>query len=162
MINFAPENLAYFFVGLTLSLIVTLAFFKKREKFPYFAREGLLTPAELKFYGVLKAVCQGRYDVACKVRLGDIITCTDYYWHKGYGPKISAKHIDFVLHDSQTSQILLCIELDDKSHALPARIKRDNFLNKALEAAHVPLLRQPVTRGYDIARLEKDIAVALK
>lgn len=155
-------NLAYLFIGLVVSLILVLILFRRKEKFPYFARETLLTPAELKFYRVLKAVCKERYDISCKVRLGDIITCTDYYWHKGYGPKISAKHIDFVLHNPQTSDILLCIELDDKSHQRPERIKRDKFLNQALETANVPLLRIPVTRGYDLARLEKDIAVAIK
>lgn len=155
-------NLAYLFIGLVVSLILVLILFRRKEKFPYFARGTLLTPAELKFYRVLKAVCKERYDISCKVRLGDIITCTDYYWDKGYGPKISAKHIDFVLHNPQTSSILLCIELDDKSHQRPERIKRDKFLNQALETANVPILRIPVAKGYDLARLEKDIAVAIK
>lgn len=162
MINLTSENIIYLTIGALIAIIFCLIAFKRREKFPYFSRETLLTKAELKFYKVLSAVCHGRYDVSCKVRLGDIINCTEYYWHKGYGPKISAKHIDFVLHDFETSEILLCIELDDKSHNLPERIKRDKFLNAALDAANVPILRHPVTKGYDMARLEKDIAVALK
>jgi LPXTG-motif cell wall-anchored protein len=162
MISVSFENIAYLFIGLLIAIIISFIFFKKREKFPYFACNRLLTHAELKFYSVLKSVCYERYDISCKVRFGDIINCTDYYWHKGYGPKISAKHIDFVLHDPNTSQILLCIELDDKSHQRPERMKRDKFLNQALETAKVPLLRVPVLKGYDMARLEKDIAVALK
>ncbi len=162
MINLTPDIIAYIFIGVLIATIIALILLKRREKFPYFARDTLLTPAELQFYKVLKAVAQNRYDVSCKVRLGDIINCTDYYWHKGYGPKISAKHIDFVLHDPNTSEIILCIELDDKSHNRLERIARDKFLNKTLETADVRLLRVPVTRGYDMAKLEKDIVVALK
>jgi LPXTG-motif cell wall-anchored protein len=162
MSDVSQMNLAYLFIGLVVSLILVLIFFKRKEKFPYFTKGTLLTSAELKFYKILKAVVQNRYDISCKVRLADIISCTDYYWHKGYGPKISAKHIDFVLQNPQTSDILLCIELDDKSHQRPDRIKRDKFLNQALETATVPLLRIPVAKGYDLARLEKDIAVAIK
>ena len=162
MTDLTLANLSYIFIGIIITIILSLILFKRREKFPYFARGTLLTPAELKFYSVLKAVCRERYDISCKVRLGDIINCTEYYWHKGYGPKISAKHIDFVLHDPDTSEILLCIELDDKSHNRPERVARDKFLNAALETANVPLYRTPVTKGYDMTRLEKDIAVALK
>lgn len=162
MINFTPQAISYIFIGLCFCVIFGLILFKRREKFPYFAAQTLLTAAELQFYKVLKAVTVGRYDISCKVRLGDIIKCTDYYWRKGYGPKISAKHIDFVLHDPDTSEIILCIELDDKSHNRPERVARDKFLNKALDTADVRLLRIPVTRGYDMAKLEKDIVVALK
>lgn len=162
MINLTPDIIAYLFIGVCFCVIFGLILFKQREKFPYYATQTLLTAAELQFYKFLKAVAIGRYDISCKVRLGDIINCTDYYWHKGYGPKISAKHIDFVLLDPNTSEIILCIELDDKSHKRPERISRDKFLNKALDTADVRLLRIPVTRGYDMAKLEKDIVVALK
>ncbi len=76
-----------------------------------------------------------------QVRLADIINCSESDWQKGYGPKISAKHIDFVLFDKNTTKIRLCIELDDPSHDKPERKRRDVFVNKALESAGVPLLR---------------------
>jgi len=143
------------------ALIFLIFLFRKREHFPYTARETLMTKAELKFYHALKSVTQNRYQIAPKVRLGDVITCDEISWHKGYGPKISAKHIDFVLYDDKTSEILCCIELDDKSHNRPERIERDKFVNKALDVANVPLIRFPVFRGYDLALIEKEIAVTL-
>lgn len=160
MMSLSPENMAIIFIGFCISLILLLFLFRKKELHPYFARRTLLTKAELKFYHVLKAVCANKYDISCKVRLGDIINCNDYHWHKGYGPKISAKHIDFVLHHPDTSAIMLCIELDDKSHQRPERIKRDQFIDAALKAADVKILHVPVTRGYDMAGLEKDIVIA--
>ena len=162
MLNLSPENIAYIFIGLIISIMLMMILLKSKKSYPYFARGTLLTKAELKFYHVLKTVTSNRYDISCKVRLGDIINCTDYYWCKGYGPKISSKHIDFVLHNPETSEIILCIELDDKSHNRPDRIKRDKFVNGALDAANVPILHVPVTRGYDMAKLQKDIVIALQ
>lgn len=143
-----------------LFLLIILC--KRKEYFPYYACDTLMTTAELKFYQALKSVTQNRYQIAPKVRLGDVITCDEISWHKGYGPKISAKHVDFVLFDEKTSAILCCIELDDRSHRQPNRIKRDKFINKALKTADVPLIRIPVSKGYDLAHIEKEIALALR
>ncbi len=162
MFEFSAPIIAYLLCGILVAIIICLAFFKKRQSYPYYARQELLTAAELQFFNVLMAVTKNKYHVNCKVRLADIINCSDYHWRKGYGYKISSKHIDFVLSDPNTAAIILCIELDDKSHSLPARKYRDKFVNKALDKAAVPFLRVPVTRGYDMAKLEKDIVLALQ
>ena len=162
MLNLTPENIAYIFIGLLISIIILLGITKRKNRYPYFAREFLLTRAEQKFYGVLKAVVKNKYDIACKVRLADIINCSDINWRKGYGGQIAYKHIDFVLYDPKTSKILLCIELDDKSHNKPERQKRDNFVNKALQAADVTLLRFKVEWGYDMGTLDKEITLGIK
>lgn len=161
MFNLPPENIAFGFVGLLISIIILLAITKRSRRYPYFAQEFLLTKAEQKFYNVLKAVVKNKYEIACKVRLADIINCSDLNWRKGYGGQIACKHIDFVLFDPRTSKILLAIELDDKSHDKPARQKRDKFVNKAMQVAGVTLLRIPVTWGYDMGKLDQEIKVAL-
>ncbi len=162
MFDLTPENIAFGFIILFISMIIMLIFTKQKTRYPYFARDFLLTKAEQKFYGVLKAVVKNKYDIACKVRLADIINCSDVNWRRGYGPKISSKHIDFVLFDTRSSAIVLAIELDDKSHDRPARQKRDVFVNNAMKAAGVTLLRVRVDWGYDMAKLDKDITLALK
>jgi len=96
MFNLSPENIAFGFIGLIILTIIFLAVTKRANRYPYFAREFLLTKAEQKFYGVLKAVVKNKYDIACKVRLADIINCSDINWRKGYGGQIACKHIDFV------------------------------------------------------------------
>ena len=44
--------------------------------------------------------------------------------------KISRKSIDFVLYNEKINKIFCCIELDDKTHNEPKRIKRDNLIDK--------------------------------
>lgn len=160
MIDFEASKILILGAALIVGFIVALFLFRKKERYPYYACDTLLSAAELKFYGVLRAVTHYKYDISCKVRLADIIQCTEYDWHRGYGPKISSKHIDFVLYDPKSSKIILCIELDDSSHALPNRVKRDKFVEGALKSAGVNLLRVPVARGYDMARIEKEIVLA--
>ncbi|MEM8832941.1 MAG: DUF2726 domain-containing protein [Pseudomonadota bacterium] len=152
----------YIFIAAFLLILFFLFIaFLKKEKFPYYSRETLLTPAELKFFHVLRSVVREKYAIAPKVRLADIINCDDRDWKKGYGPKISSKHIDFVLYDPEDARILLTIELDDKSHNLPHRRKRDAFVNKALKTSNIPLLRVPVQKGYDLAALDKEMRIFL-
>jgi hypothetical protein len=115
-----------------------------KEHYPYTARKTLLTYTEQKFYKQLMFIIMKEFpylSIAPQVRLADIITCTDDDWHKGYGPKISAKHIDFVLFDEETTEIILCIELDDPSHDQKDRKRRDVFINNALQSADVELCR---------------------
>ena len=157
-----PEQIALFSSGLLILIIALLIFTKKIKRYPYFAREFLMTKAELKFYGTLQAVVKNKYGIAPKVRLADIINCSDVNWRRGYGGQIACKHIDFVWFDAKTSRILLAIELDDKSHEAPKRQIRDDFVNKAMIKAGVTLLRIPVEWGYDMGKLDKDIALALK
>lgn len=157
-----PEQIALFTIGILILIIILLIFTKKIKRYPYFAREFLMTKAELKFYGTLKAVTKNKYQIACKVRLADIINCSEVNWRRGYGGQIACKHIDFVLFDEKTSAILLAIELDDKSHDESKRQIRDDFVNKAMRRADVTLLRIPVEWGYDMGKLDKDITLALK
>jgi hypothetical protein len=140
------------------ALILFLIILWRGQKMPYVAQEALLTKAELKFYHILKHCVPNGCAIMMKVRMGDIITCTDTQWRAGWGPKISAKHIDFILIDPQTTKILCAIELDDSTHRTNSdRIDRDKFVNKAFETAGVPLLRVPVQGFYDQKELKAKI-----
>ncbi len=142
-----------------LAMVVALFFSQRaRETFPYKARNFLLTDAEFAFYQVLeKSLSEGQM-IAPKVRLGDVIECSDKDWARGFGPKISSKHLDFVIFEHATSRVLLGVELDDSSHTHPDRVARDKFVNKSMAAAGVPLLRVQVSRSYSGGDLKKDIA----
>jgi hypothetical protein len=124
---------------------------------PYYARHALLTNAELSFYNQLRKAVGNRYTVAPKVRLADVIHCPDGVWVMGYGRLIAQKHIDFILCDPATTRIVLAIELDDRSHAHPKRKARDLFVDRALAAAGVPLLRVPAAAIYDPGPLRQAV-----
>lgn len=132
-----------------LLLAVGWFVFVKGRRHPYKACQYLLTDAEHVFYKNLKASAPDGVRVMAKVRLGDVITCSDRDWHAGHGPPIAAKHLDFVLVDDASTHILGAIELDDSSHNKQTRKQRDRFVNTAMRAANVPLLRMPVKNSYN-------------
>lgn len=144
-----------------LIILALLAYLFFRQKYPYFAKETLLTKSELHFYESLKQITPSNVGIAFKVRLADLISCDDKNWARGYGRFIAAKHIDFTLYDIHTTQILACIELDDRSHDRPDRKRRDKFVNNAFLATDLPLIRVRTQKRYDLATLKKDLFTVL-
>jgi hypothetical protein len=95
-----------------------------QKKYPYFKNTALLTPAEISFRHSLKMVVGNSYDINFKVRLADLISVhkglAKSEWSRAFN-QIKAKHVDFVLVDKITTEILCGIELDDSSHDTPKR-----------------------------------------
>ena len=102
---------------------------------PYQLNTSLLTSREMDLFNVLKyALHNSTYFIAVKPRIADFINVTLYknhnpsvFWH--YFNQISAKHVDFLICD-ELMRPKLAIELDDSTHKLEERIKRDEFVNK--------------------------------
>jgi len=110
--------------------------------------ESLLTQGEMAFYQTLREALPPGMVVQCKVRMVDLITPKqdDLTAFR----RVSQKHIDFVLCDSQTLEPLAAVELDDRSHQRPDRVQRDIFVNAAFRDARLPLLRIPAQRTYNL------------
>lgn len=116
----------------------------KCNEFPFYKKKYILTNNEFNFYKKLKQITDKKGLLICtKIRLADIIEVNqnvDYKLKNGYFSKISSKHIDFViLNQNMIPQMF--IELDDNSHKKPDRIKRDKFVNAAMQAAGYSLKR---------------------
>lgn len=109
--------------------------------YPYEERAALLSRGEAAFFGPLCLAVAGRFHVMCKVRLADVLTCSDANWRRGFGGAISQKHLDFVLCERGTMRFILAIELDDRSHERPERQRRDRFLNDTFARSRIRLLR---------------------
>ena len=120
---------------------------------PYFSRVALLSDGELAFYQALRRALPQHVIICPKVRLADVINCSGEDWKQGFGGRISQKHLDFVIADSDSTAIVLAIELDDKSHRRADRRQRDEFLDRALSAANIPLVRVPCAPVYDAKTL---------
>lgn len=155
----------YPFLYIVVAVVAALAAYAlwRQHKYPYYARGRLLTEGELRFYPTLKAALPDGLQIMMKVRLADIITCADHHWQAGWGRYIAGKHIDFVLIDPDTTDVKLCIELDDSTHVtMSERRTRDDFVNRALAKAGVPLVRVVVGNGrYDTRWLSNQITTAL-
>ncbi len=117
---------------------------------PYYSKETLLSRGELAFYRYLRHAVPKGVSVSFKVRLSDLIGCSAQGCAKDLARKISQKHVDFVLVDAETSAILLAIELDDKTHLAADRRERDRFVDKALAAAGIAILRVSAAAEYDL------------
>lgn len=121
----------------------------------------MLSRGELFFYLALRRAVAGAYIIAFKVRLADLVTCDDADWDAGFGHMIARHHLDFVLCDRETTEVVLAIELDDRSHRKLARKRRDRFVTGALKAAGIPLLRVRAAARYDTQVLDRDIAALI-
>ncbi len=121
----------------------------------------LFSPAERSFLGVLNQSVGKQAQVFGKVRVADVITpekgMTRSEWQKSFN-KISGKHFDFVLCDSNDLSVLCALELNDSSHNSKKRTERDNFLEKACESANVPLVQIKAASSYSIQEVRKSIS----
>lgn len=124
---------------------------RRRRSFPGTSRPRpfLLTRNEAAFLQVLSAVADPCYRISCKVRLADIVMCSDRDWSRGHANRIAQKHIDFVVTDAASSRIVAAIELDDRSHQRRERQRRDIFINGLFQQMRVRLIRVPAAWRYD-------------
>ena len=129
---------------------------------PYIAKAFLLSHAELRFFQtLLQSVGRDVYVVA-KVRLADLVGCTDPHPLYGTLGRIAQKHVDFVLVDERYTRILGAIELDDSSHEQAKTVERDRFVNDLLNSLGIPLLRVQAAMKYNPMVLRQQLAVILR
>lgn len=131
----------------------------KQSDYPYVKQASLVSPAERSFLGVLEQALSVDYKVFTKVRLADIIKVKsglDNSARTTAFNKISAKHIDFVVCSATDMSIVQLVELDDKSHQ--KQQARDAFVDAALQAAGIPLLRVPAKQAYSVTEVREKLA----
>ena len=127
---------------------------EKESKLPYLKKKYFLTITERKFFEILREALANKYYVFPQINLNNLISVK-----KGekdrikYFNKINRKSIDFVIVEKNYLSPLLAIELDDSSHNLEKRMKRDDFVEKALKDAEIPLLRLKAKQSYNISEI---------
>ena len=151
----------YPMIGL-LILLVIVAFvvkivlpgiFKGQIAYPFQKEPVLFTPAERSFLWVLETALGNQFRVMGKVRLADVIRVkpglSGSARQQAFN-RIQSKHLDFVMCDSKDLSVQFVVELDDSSHYQAGRQARDEFLDKALAAAGVPVFHFQVKRTYSV------------
>lgn len=136
-----------------------------KEALLYEREEALFTAAEQSFLGVLAQAVGERYAIFGKIRLADIVRPRrGLSQQQRYAAlnRIISKHVDFVLCQPSTWQVVGVIELDDRSHQSERRRERDSFLDAALSAAGIPVLHVPAQRSYVVADIQRQISEAFK
>ncbi len=151
----------FLFATITLTLMI-VAIVSLRDGPPPYERRGmLLSPAEINFLRTLQIAAREDWLIFSMVRLADIIKVrARTRKFQSWNSRLQGKHLDFVLCDVETLDVKLAIELEDASSAV-GRGSRDRFVNNALAAAGVPLLRVKIQDKYETAVLRKDLEDAI-
>jgi hypothetical protein len=147
----APAVILLIAAAVAVAALAAARIPRYKKIYPY-KKAKLFTETEREFFGVLRECVGEGLLIFSKVRLADVIRPTTseiiYLNH------VCQKHVDFVVSDTE-GEPLLVIELDDYSHNRPDRIKRDEFVDNALDAAGVEILHVPVSDCYNMRALAK-------
>jgi len=152
-------NMTEVFIGL-LVLVgggLYLFTFTKRgyNKYSY-KKVSLFSPSEKFFYFALKKALKDKYIIFAKVRIADVIkpasTMNKKQWWKAF-VQISSKHFDFVLCRKHDLKVLCAIELNDKSHQVRERKKRDFLVKHICNTSQMPIIWVSASKSYDAVEL---------
>lgn len=113
----------------------------------------LVTAWELRVLGEIGADLPCGYHACPQVRLADFIeTCAvdPSLWRAAFN-RVSRKSVDFAIMDPGGS-VALVIELDDRSHGRPDRVRRDREVGAVLAHCGVPLVRVRPGQRVDVGR----------
>lgn len=131
--------------------------------YPYQKRKAIMSRNEQEFYHSLLHAAGKTHDVFGMVRIADLLEVeSGVAKRQSWQNRINSKHVDFVLTDRGTQEVVLAIEVDDRSHTRRDRQERDYFVDRAFAAAGLPLLRIKATRTYSPKELRAAIAEALR
>jgi hypothetical protein len=149
------------FLTITLALTIVALLSLRDGPLPYERRGVLLSPAEINFLRSLQLAVREDWLIFSMVRLADIIKVRPRTRKfQSWNNRIQGKHLDFVLCDIETLDVKLAIELEDQSLPID-RWRQNRFVNTALAAAGVPLLRVRLQEKYETAVLRRDLEDAI-
>ena len=132
----------------------------KNKSPPYRRQKYLCSAGELRFYKKLVDAVGDEFDAHMQVSVAAVLRVPAEEW-KRWGVLVAPLRFDFVLVKRGTSFAAAAVELDDKTHLLPARRKRDNFLDDACSRAGLPLIRFKTARRYDVDAIRERVKTAL-
>lgn len=122
---------------------------------PYIRKFALLTPSEQRFYVRLYQAIGSELLICPKARLADALEVRGdaLEWQAAWN-RIAAKPVDFLLVAPDTYQPLLAITLDD---GLGRATQQDDWLDRAMMAAGLPVLRIRARGDYDPTALRREV-----
>ena len=122
---------------------------------PYIRRATLLTPSEQRFYMRLYQAIGSELLICPKARLADALEVRGdaLEWQAAWN-RIAARPVDFLLVSPDSYQPLLAIALDDGMVRSPLQ---DDWLDRAMLAAGLPVLRIRARGDYDPVALRREV-----
>lgn len=151
----------YGFIGGFALFAVVIAYYILTGS-KYKQTQSLFTNAERQFLFVLDEAVGPEFRVFAKVRVADLvevkgISSSNKKAFFSAFSQIGMKHIDYVVVSKATLKVLVLIELDDRSHMLSPRIKRDKFLDELFASVKLPLVRIKVSGKYSVPAIQSSL-----
>jgi len=151
-------------LGIVGAILLKVLDKEKSAQGAYVNRMTLMTPAEQKFYRVLRSsLPPEHYQIYSKVRMADIVDVQkglDKKVRTSALNKIISKHVDFLLCNPNDSTIHAVVELDDSSHNRQSQKRNDAFKNETFGACGIPVVRFPVKASYNPEEIAAQINAA--
>lgn len=127
-----------FIIGFIFSLIEKLLFKEKQNSKTIYSKKKLMTESEYNFYLKLKDLeIKYNYKIIPQINLASIIKKNNntYYYTDLF------RNINYALLSSDYQEVLVLIELNDKSHNTKKRRKRDSKVEEICNDVGIPLLK---------------------
>lgn len=126
---------------------------KNKTRYSYEKIQCLMTNTELKYFNALKSILNGsNYILQPQVCLSSIVKRTDIHKFQSELTRI----VDFAIFNKEYS-IILCIEINDKSHLKKNRIERDKKVNYILKSCKIPLYTIWTNSEFSVEKIAKDL-----
>ncbi|MDD6224168.1 MAG: DUF2726 domain-containing protein [bacterium] len=125
----------------------------KEEKI--YRKRNFMSEIELDFYNKIKEL-ENEYKIIPQINLGTIVEKQN----KGYRNELF-RNIDFAIFDKDLKELLILIELNDKTHEQRKRRKRDKNVKEICEKANIKLItfytKYPNKVDYVLNRIKEEI-----
>jgi hypothetical protein len=146
--------------------IAVLAFLMRRAgSHPYQAAGTLLSPAERSLLDALRQAVGAEHEVFPKVQLAELLTIRKGLTRKqraAAADDVARRRAGFVICDAATHAVRAIVETEEPRRHRPSRHGQPPFLDAALAAARIPLVRVPVQESYTAGELRDRVAAALR
>ena len=151
-------------VVVVFAVVLLVLLMRRAAAHPYRAVDFLLSPGETELLAALRQALGGEFEVYPKVRLADLIDVRKGLTRKQRAEalmRIASRPVGFVVCDRATNAIRGVVDLDPGGPRGTGRRRKVPFLDAALAAAHIPLVRVPAQSAYAPAELRDRVLTAL-
>jgi hypothetical protein len=139
-------------LGILLVIIIVHFFLQKSGVLirpPLYQKKGrAMNESEQALYINLQKILGDRYIILSKIRIEDFVEAVKGRGHYGARGRIKSRHVDFLICNRTTTEPLLAIELDGKSHRAEKRQDRDHFVDTLYESIELPVKHIPVGSNF--------------
>jgi len=152
-------------VVVVVAVVVLVLLLRRAAAHPYEAAGTLLAPGERVLFDALRQALGPEYAVFPKVRLADLLSLRRGLTRKQRAhalEEVAARPVAFVVCDPDSYAIRAVIELEDPTYRRRSRHAPPPFLDTALAAARIPLVRLPPQESYPAGELRDRVLAALR